>query len=187
MFGAGIVLYELLAMRSLKNFPNGAGILAWAVGMLLILFIPQEQMGIFIVQSDLWSAMRTTVLFVSLFLLCLDSFSNQKHLTARLFTFTPIRYFGNISYSYFLIHGLTLKAFFWVLGKFLPLRISQPSRLLDRDPFRIYTHRHSRPGFVFVGRTPPFNFPRSDAQDHTDPVGRDPPTIINSLRTIVDL
>jgi exopolysaccharide production protein ExoZ len=121
MFGAGIVLYELLAIRDFENFPNGAGIVAWAVGMLIILFIPQEQMGIFMVQSDLWSAIRTAVLFISLFLLCLDSFSNHKHLTARLFSFAPIRYFGNISYSYFLIHGLTLKAFFWLLGMFIPV------------------------------------------------------------------
>jgi peptidoglycan/LPS O-acetylase OafA/YrhL len=127
MFGAGIVLYELLATRDLGNFPNGAGIVAWAVGMLVILFIPQEQMGIFIVQGDLWSAIRTAVLFVGLFLLCLDCFSNHNHLTARLFSFTPIRYFGNISYSYFLIHGLTLKAYFWLLGMFIPVESLSPA------------------------------------------------------------
>ena len=121
MFGAGIVLYELTATRDPKNFPNGAGIVAWVMGMLIILLIPQQQMGIFIVQSDLWAAVRTTVLCLSLFLLCLDGFSNRTHLTARLFTFTPIRYFGNISYSYFLIHGLTLKAYFWILGKLIPI------------------------------------------------------------------
>jgi exopolysaccharide production protein ExoZ len=121
MFGAGIVLYELLGICDLKNFPNGVGIAAWAVGMLIILFIPQQQIGIFIVQSNVWSAMRTTVLFTSLFLLCLDGISNTRHFTARLFTFAPIRYFGNISYSYFLIHGLTLKFYFWILGQFVPI------------------------------------------------------------------
>jgi exopolysaccharide production protein ExoZ len=121
MFGAGIVLYEYLATGNLKKFPNGAGTAAWAIGMLIILIIPQEQMGIFIIQSNLWSAVRTIALFVSLFLLCLDGFSNTKHLTARLYTLTPIRYFGNISYSYFLIHGLTLKAYFWILGKLIPI------------------------------------------------------------------
>lgn len=127
MFGAGIVLYELLAGRDLRKFPNGAGVLAWVAGMAIILFIPQGQMGIFIVQSKLWSAVRTTVLFVALFLLCLDCFSNQQHLTARIFTYTPIRYFGNISYSYFLIHGLTLKAYFWLLGRFIPVESISPT------------------------------------------------------------
>jgi peptidoglycan/LPS O-acetylase OafA/YrhL len=126
MFGTGIVLYELLATRDLRKFPNGAGIIAWTVGMLIILFIPQEQMGIFIVQSDMWASARTTVLFITLFLLCLDCFSNQLHFTARLFTFTPIRYFGNISYSYFLIHGLTLKAYFLLLGRFIPIESLSP-------------------------------------------------------------
>jgi len=121
MFGAGIVLYELLATRDLRNFPNGAGIFAWLVGMLIILLIPQVQMGIFIVQSNFWSAVRSTVLFIALFLLCLDCFSDRQHFTARLFTYKPIRYFGNISYSYFLIHGLALHAYFWLLYKFIPV------------------------------------------------------------------
>jgi exopolysaccharide production protein ExoZ len=127
MFGAGIVLYEAIVTDHFKKLPNGMGIVAWAMGMLIILFIPQEQMGIFIVQSDLSAAMRTSVLFASLFLLCLDSISNPMHLTARLFTFTPMRYFGNISYSYFLIHGLTLKAFFWLLSKFIPIESLNPA------------------------------------------------------------
>jgi exopolysaccharide production protein ExoZ len=126
MFGAGIILYELFSNLDLRKFPNGAGILAWITGMIIILFIPQQKMGIFIMQSDLWAAVRTAILFVALSLLCMDCISNQQHLTSRIFTYTPLRYFGNISYSYFLIHGLTLKAYFLIVGSIIPIETLGP-------------------------------------------------------------
>ena len=36
-------------------------------------------------------------------------------------SWTPLRWLGNISYSYYLMHGLTLKFAVLVLGKVLPL------------------------------------------------------------------
>jgi peptidoglycan/LPS O-acetylase OafA/YrhL len=57
-------------------------------------------------------------MFVCFFILCLDSFSDpdslsgQPRLTARVFSWAPLRWLGNMSYSYYLIHGLTLKALF---------------------------------------------------------------------------
>ena len=126
MFGAGIVLYELLETRDIKKFPNGAGIIAWIAGITMIEFLPREQIGILVVQNNFWLAVRSGVLFIALFLLYLDCFSDQRHFSARIFSFTPLRYFGNISYSYFLIHGLTLKASFWLLGKIVPIESLGP-------------------------------------------------------------
>ena len=40
--------------------------------------------------------------------------------TKRVFTFTPLRWLGNISYSYYLIHGLTLNVVGLVFAKFAP-------------------------------------------------------------------
>ena len=36
------------------------------------------------------------------------------------FSWTPLRWLGNMSYSYYLLHGLTLKAAFLVLAVALP-------------------------------------------------------------------
>ena len=38
----------------------------------------------------------------------------------RAFSWTPLRWLGNMSYSYYLIHGLTLKAAFKVVAVILP-------------------------------------------------------------------
>ncbi|MEO6393652.1 MAG: acyltransferase [Pyrinomonadaceae bacterium] len=50
---------------------------------------------------------RIVVLFFSFFAFTLVSF-NPSSLLGRMFTWTPIRWLGNMSYSYYLIHGLTL-------------------------------------------------------------------------------
>lgn len=49
-------------------------------------------------------------------LLCLSVFG-WKVESSRIWTFTPFRWLGNMSYSYYLIHGLVLNAFFVVYGK----------------------------------------------------------------------
>jgi exopolysaccharide production protein ExoZ len=51
---------------------------------------------------------RILVLFVSFFFLTLGCFVSQGFLKA-LFSHAPLRWYGNMSYSYYLIHGLTLK------------------------------------------------------------------------------
>ena len=121
MFGAGIILFDLMTVLNIRNFPNGAGIFAWVVGITIVEFLPREQIGILVVQNNFWLAVRSAVLFIAIFFLYLDCLSDQRHLSARIFSFAPLRYFGNISYSYFLIHGLTLKGFFWAISKFIPL------------------------------------------------------------------
>jgi peptidoglycan/LPS O-acetylase OafA/YrhL len=39
---------------------------------------------------------------------------------ARLFSRTPVRWLGNMSYSYYLVHGLKLHAFFMLLAMVRP-------------------------------------------------------------------
>lgn len=51
---------------------------------------------------------RMIVLFGSFWIFTLACFSPVT-LSSRLFSWTPLRWLGNISYSYYLIHGLTLK------------------------------------------------------------------------------
>jgi len=63
---------------------------------------------------------RTGILCVSFATLCTVCFCRQDGWLSRSFTWTPLRWLGNISYSYYLLHGLTLKGAFLILGLFLP-------------------------------------------------------------------
>jgi peptidoglycan/LPS O-acetylase OafA/YrhL len=55
------------------------------------------------------------LLFASLYLVCMHCFLRPQAGLARAFTWTPLRWLGNMSYSYYLLHGLTLKALFMLL------------------------------------------------------------------------
>ena len=66
----------------------------------LLSFLPQDQKFV--------AVYPTLVLFVSFFVFALACFDSQS-LLSRIFSWTPLRWLGNMSYSYYLIHGLTLK------------------------------------------------------------------------------
>lgn len=106
MFVAGILLFETLALPQVPRLDR-LGLPALLAGWVII---------------DQWAAgpLRYVVLFISFYLLCLAAFQGNG-LTARLFCWTPLRWLGNMSYSYYLIHGLTLKAIFLVIGKMAPV------------------------------------------------------------------
>lgn len=101
MFVAGILLFEALEMRSRRI--DKLGLFALVVGMILV---------------DRWVSgpARYVVLFTAFFLLCHAAFRGNG-LTAKLFCWSPMRWLGNMSYSYYLIHGLVLKAAFFVVVK----------------------------------------------------------------------
>jgi len=58
------------------------------------------------------------IVFILFFVFCLNAFSNYST-SARWLIFSPLRWLGNMSYSYYLIHGLTLKFLFLILPVFL--------------------------------------------------------------------
>ncbi|MFL5417545.1 MAG: acyltransferase family protein [Myxococcales bacterium] len=58
-------------------------------------------------------------LSAALFVVTLCAFAGQGPLR-RLFSLTPLRWLGNMSYSYYLMHGLTLKALALVVSRALP-------------------------------------------------------------------
>jgi exopolysaccharide production protein ExoZ len=63
---------------------------------------------------------KYAILAVSFFVLCLACFSGDGYVS-KIFRWTPQRWLGNISYSYYLIHGLVLKTIFLAASKlFLP-------------------------------------------------------------------
>lgn len=65
-------------------------------------------------------ALRTVVLCGAFFILCVACFGSPGTAVARTFGFTPLRWLGNMSYAYYLIHGLTLNALFIGVAMFVP-------------------------------------------------------------------
>ena len=116
MFVSGILLHE--AIDSRIPTPHGwVGLLALAVGLLVTLLPLTGASG---------SAIKISVLFVSFFMLCLACFRNSSGWLPRAFSWTPLRWLGNMSYSYYLLHGLALKVAFLALALFLPVANQGP-------------------------------------------------------------
>ncbi len=112
MFVAGALLHEARGhLREVGGRPRapGAGVtLAALAGALALLVLP------------LVAPLKIVALGAALFLLCLCCFERPQGWLGRVFCFAPLRWLGNMSYSYYLLHGLLLKAAFAALAR-LPL------------------------------------------------------------------
>jgi len=111
MFLSGMLLYEAMAGDVAMAPGSGLGVAGLAGGLLANLLT---------VAGDLGLALKTTVLFVSFLALCLACFRDPYAGLARAFSWTPLRWLGNMSYSYYLLHGLVLKACFHALAVVAP-------------------------------------------------------------------
>jgi peptidoglycan/LPS O-acetylase OafA/YrhL len=109
MFVPGIILYEFIQNNWLKNFPP-VGLPALIIAIVFVSI--QASMNI-----PAWSIY--IVLYILFFIFCLECFSSSGT-TTQLFSYSPIRWLGNMSYSYYLIHGLSLKFCFLILEKVHP-------------------------------------------------------------------
>ncbi|WP_051958658.1 acyltransferase family protein [Janthinobacterium sp. RA13] len=107
LFIAGILVHEALAAPAWRAPPPALAACAvpCALGCLLL---------------PLALLLKLALLACAFFLLCLCCFQARANWLARLFCWTPLRWLGNISYSYYLIHGLALK------GAFLALALLHP-------------------------------------------------------------
>jgi len=125
LFLIGALLYDVVRSEGLKARLNRLGeicsVLVFVLGMVAIYVVTtQLQLSI-----PMRSVIRVVILCVSLFgftLFCV-AFNG---LLRRMFCWTPIRWLGNMSYSYYLLHSLTLQAV--VLGL---------SRLITPEPYPI--------------------------------------------------
>ena len=60
--------------------------------------------------------LKISILFGSFFLLCLTCFRDPSGWLPQGFSWLPLRWLGNMSYSYYLLHGLVLKTAFLALS-----------------------------------------------------------------------
>ena len=111
MFIAGIVLYEVMQSPLVPIPSSGESVAALSAGFLSML-VPSD--------GPAWLAAKEGMLFVSFFLLCLTCFRAPEGWLPQAFAWTPLRWLGNMSYSYYLVHGLALKGAFLVLARALP-------------------------------------------------------------------
>lgn len=104
MFVGGIFVYELENKKiHLQNFGTTAFLLALLSAALSYIL-----------------SFSGLVLYVFLFsYFCLVSF-NSESFSSRWLSIYPLRWLGNMSYSYYLFHGLALKFCFLLLAKILP-------------------------------------------------------------------
>jgi peptidoglycan/LPS O-acetylase OafA/YrhL len=136
MFIVGILLFEgmqssvkqLLGrwgeMLSIAYFVGSLGVIyAFEVHQGLFTFLPGHQTADVLLDLQMnQNVFRVLALSTSCFLLCLYSFAYDGVLK-RILSWDLLRFWGNMSYSYYLIHGLTLKALALVLSRL----VAQPS------------------------------------------------------------
>lgn len=111
LFIAGIILYEAINSFGVRAPGSLLAAGAVALGFATTLIVPEGAVGF---------TGRTFVLCGAFFVLCLTCFCRPEAVVTRVFSLTPVRWLGNMSYSYYLIHGLSLKGFFLALALLLP-------------------------------------------------------------------
>jgi peptidoglycan/LPS O-acetylase OafA/YrhL len=121
MFVAGILLYELV--HSLNFAPTISAAFEWFVlALTLAAFAAIAYVVTIPARGDLYRLIVSFVAFGTLVFAC---FRAEGPLY-RAFAWTPLRWLGNMSYSYYLIHALTINACAMVLGKVLPASMGGP-------------------------------------------------------------
>ena len=111
MFVSGILLFETLAIQRIPSISSALGLAALIAGLLAMLLPVSGTSG---------SMFKIMVLYAAFFLLCFACFRNASGWLPQAFSWTPLRWLGNMSYSYYLLHGLALKAGFMVFSKVVP-------------------------------------------------------------------
>ena len=128
MFLGGMILYEFA--YHLRGSREGRGNALRDIASLALVAVALSYYVILAndpvaVPSSLNGALpvftRTVALNIAFVILVYRSVFTTG-LTARIFSWTPLRWLGNMSYSFYLLHGLALQAFFMLFGKIWPVQ-----------------------------------------------------------------
>lgn len=112
MFISGIILFECFVNSS---FPVPSTLVA------LLLMMTVFLNKIYPLGGNIGNAISIAIQFSAFFALCFNCFRNSQSWLSCIFSWAQLRWLGNISYSYYLLHGLALKAFFFILPSVLPV------------------------------------------------------------------
>ena len=110
MFVAGMLLHELLGVTKWRP-PAALALFAASVAILIKVVPTVGTFGF---------TMKILVLFLGFGLLCWSCIANPKSWLGRGLSWGPIRWLGNISYSYYLAHSLGLHAGFMIAKAVVP-------------------------------------------------------------------
>ncbi|MEE9355070.1 MAG: acyltransferase [Methylococcaceae bacterium] len=113
MFSSGILLFETTTAKLIKKLPPiGLPALVMAIATVVILNAFDA--------NGWW---KYALLYCLFFIFCLECFISSG-ITTRIFSFAPMRWLGNMSYSYYLVHSLALRFVFLVIEKIYPAQHS---------------------------------------------------------------
>jgi exopolysaccharide production protein ExoZ len=108
MFIAGILVHEVLHGRRPIPLSSWYAALALVCGTLSML-LPLGGSG--------GETLKILILAICFFVVCYSCFRHPDQGLARAFSWTPLRWLGNMSYSYYLLHGLALNFGFRLLHR----------------------------------------------------------------------
>ncbi len=111
MFVAGILLYE--AINHLRLRAPGSMFTVVVVSAALLLQLSP-------VTNSVGNTLQVVALFVAYFILCFCCFADTGAWLRRVFEWSPLRWFGNMSYSFYMVHALAMQFAVLVLATFLP-------------------------------------------------------------------
>ncbi len=155
LFISGILVYELIKVQDINVYVNRK--LFIFLNLVILLTLPIYRL----INEILLGG--TPVLLLGVPCLLLLAFQ-QESLVHRLFTWSPIRWLGNISYSYYLIHGLTLKILHKVLSvEFTDLMTPQNTFWIILPLAFLLTLCSASCLFVLIEK--PFSFYRSNNEN----------------------
>jgi exopolysaccharide production protein ExoZ len=131
MFASGILVYEAVKSFQLeKKATSTTDVFA------LILFLLSLPLTYLLINSpenlgladnpQMKNVLHLLLLFVT-FLILVLSCIGSKTILKTIFSWTPLRWLGNMSYSYYLIHGFTLQFIALILIKLAPQTVATTS------------------------------------------------------------
>ena len=137
MFAIGILLYELgnapWFCAGLRRFGEILAFGVFAASFPVVYFVRRQYAASATSDAAFLGPLHITILCLGFFWFVAYCIFFDGFL-ARAFSWTPLRWLGNMSYSYYLLHGVTLKGVALVVTRLFPPSGDQPLMLIGALP-----------------------------------------------------